>query len=82
MLIANLKDKFPDYSTVSPPIGDLQAFYKVGIMVNTCSSVVHIMLMCVWYFSFRSPRLDLTPILTLRRGLMLLLLTYKEESLR
>lgn len=29
MLIANLKDKFPDYSTVSPPIGDLQAFYKV-----------------------------------------------------
>ncbi|XP_070790223.1 arginine--tRNA ligase, cytoplasmic [Pituophis catenifer annectens] len=28
MLIAHLKDKFPDYLTVSPPIGDLQAFYK------------------------------------------------------
>lgn len=30
MLIAHLQDKFPDYLTVSPPIGDLQAFYKVG----------------------------------------------------
>ena len=29
MLIAHLKDKFPDYTKVSPPIGDLQAFYKV-----------------------------------------------------
>ncbi|XP_013389986.1 arginine--tRNA ligase, cytoplasmic-like, partial [Lingula anatina] len=28
MLIAHLKDKFPNYLTVSPPIGDLQAFYK------------------------------------------------------
>ncbi|XP_061183616.1 arginine--tRNA ligase, cytoplasmic-like [Saccostrea echinata] len=28
MLIAHLKDKFPNYSTVSPPIQDLQAFYK------------------------------------------------------
>ena len=28
MLIAHLKDKFPNYATVSPPIGDLQAFYK------------------------------------------------------
>ncbi|KAM4677803.1 arginine--tRNA ligase, cytoplasmic [Discoglossus pictus] len=28
MLIAHLQDKFPDYATVSPPIGDLQAFYK------------------------------------------------------
>lgn len=28
MLIAHLKDKFPDYSTVSPPIHDLQTFYK------------------------------------------------------
>ncbi|XP_044517637.1 arginine--tRNA ligase, cytoplasmic [Gracilinanus agilis] len=28
MLIAHLQDKFPDYVTVSPPIGDLQAFYK------------------------------------------------------
>ncbi|KAM6224080.1 LOW QUALITY PROTEIN: arginine--tRNA ligase, cytoplasmic-like [Rhynchocyon petersi] len=28
MLIAHLQDKFPDYITVSPPIGDLQAFYK------------------------------------------------------
>lgn len=29
MLIAHLKDKFPNYLSVSPPIGDLQAFYKV-----------------------------------------------------
>ncbi|PSN46081.1 Arginine--tRNA ligase, partial [Blattella germanica] len=28
MLIAHLQDKFPDYLTVSPPIGDLMAFYK------------------------------------------------------
>ena len=29
MLIAHLKDRFPNYLTVSPPIGDLQKFYKV-----------------------------------------------------
>ncbi|XP_076835896.1 arginine--tRNA ligase, cytoplasmic isoform X1 [Brachyhypopomus gauderio] len=28
MLIAHLQDMFPDYLSVSPPIGDLQAFYK------------------------------------------------------
>ncbi|KAI5739853.1 arginine--tRNA ligase, cytoplasmic-like isoform X1 [Diaphorina citri] len=28
MLIAHLQDKFPDYLTKSPPIADLQAFYK------------------------------------------------------
>ncbi|XP_011151941.2 arginine--tRNA ligase, cytoplasmic [Harpegnathos saltator] len=28
MLIAHLQDKFPNYSTVAPPIQDLQAFYK------------------------------------------------------
>ncbi|XP_074650905.1 arginine--tRNA ligase, cytoplasmic-like isoform X2 [Tubulanus polymorphus] len=28
MLIAHLQDKFPNYKTESPPIGDLQAFYK------------------------------------------------------
>ncbi|KAM4037030.1 arginine--tRNA ligase, cytoplasmic isoform 4-T5 [Anomaloglossus baeobatrachus] len=28
MLIAHMKDKFPDYLSVSPPIGNLQAFYK------------------------------------------------------
>ncbi|XP_069754284.1 arginine--tRNA ligase, cytoplasmic isoform X2 [Narcine bancroftii] len=28
MLIAHLHDKFPDYLVVSPPIGDLQTFYK------------------------------------------------------
>ncbi|KAH0558116.1 arginine--tRNA ligase, cytoplasmic [Cotesia glomerata] len=28
MLIAHLQDKFPDYATVSPPISDLQSFYK------------------------------------------------------
>ncbi|KAI3373899.1 hypothetical protein L3Q82_022465 [Scortum barcoo] len=30
MLIAHLQDKFPNYLTVSPPISDLQAFYKVS----------------------------------------------------
>lgn len=30
MLIAHLQDKFPNYLAVSPPIGDLQAFYKVS----------------------------------------------------
>ena len=28
MLIAHLQDMFPDYLTHSPPIGDLQTFYK------------------------------------------------------
>lgn len=28
MLIAHLQDKFPDYLQKSPPISDLQAFYK------------------------------------------------------
>ncbi|XP_056630982.1 arginine--tRNA ligase, cytoplasmic [Diorhabda sublineata] len=28
MLIAHLEDKFPDYNVKSPPISDLQAFYK------------------------------------------------------
>lgn len=28
MLIAHLEDKFPDFAKVSPPISDLQAFYK------------------------------------------------------
>eukprot|EP01134_Creolimax_fragrantissima_P003964 CFRG3964T1 len=28
MLIAHLKDEFPDFETVSPPISDLQAFYQ------------------------------------------------------
>ncbi|KAF4529245.1 hypothetical protein B566_EDAN017703, partial [Ephemera danica] len=28
MLIAHLEDKFPNFRTESPPIGDLQAFYK------------------------------------------------------
>nr|XP_039257488.1 arginine--tRNA ligase, cytoplasmic-like [Styela clava] len=28
MLIAHLTDKFPNFKTESPPIGDLQAFYK------------------------------------------------------
>eukprot|EP01147_Barroeca_monosierra_P011180 gene11180-3238_t len=30
MLIAHLKDEFPDYSIKSPPIGDLQSFYKAS----------------------------------------------------
>ena len=30
MLITHLQDKFPNYLKESPPIGDLQAFYKVS----------------------------------------------------
>merc|ERR1711962_1153140 len=30
MLIAHLEDEFPNYVQVSPPIGDLQAFYKAS----------------------------------------------------
>jgi len=29
MLITHLQDKYPDYRSVSPPVGDLQSFYKV-----------------------------------------------------
>ena len=34
MLIAHLQDKFPNYAKVSPPIADLQAFYKVSFDVK------------------------------------------------
>ena len=34
MLIAHLQDKFPNYAKVSPPIADLQAFYKVIFVIN------------------------------------------------
>jgi len=30
MLITHLQQKFPNYLTESPPISDLQAFYKVS----------------------------------------------------
>ena len=32
MLITHLQQKFPTYLSESPPIGDLQAFYKVSIV--------------------------------------------------
>lgn len=44
MLIAHLQDRFPNYVEESPPIGDLQAFYKVSgehfqkFVVNLLSS--------------------------------------------
>ncbi len=28
MLLAHLEDRFPHFATETPPIGDLQAFYK------------------------------------------------------
>lgn len=34
MLIAHLEDEYPDYKTVSPPIGDLLLFYKVRLIYN------------------------------------------------
>ena len=33
MLITHLQDQFPTYLTESPPVGDLQAFYKVEYAV-------------------------------------------------
>ena len=37
MLIAHLKDEFPNYASKSPQIGDLQAFYKVPATVGVVS---------------------------------------------
>ena len=33
MLITHLQQKFPDYKKQAPPIGDLQAFYKVILIM-------------------------------------------------
>ena len=40
MLIAHLQDKFPNYLQVSPPISDLQAFYKVGAPLASIALVL------------------------------------------
>ena len=42
MLIAHLKDRFPDYKSVSPPIGDLQKFYKV------CWFLTNVLCYLIW----------------------------------
>ena len=34
MLIAHLKDRFPNYLNESPPIGDLQKFYQVKLLIS------------------------------------------------
>ncbi len=39
MLIANLQDKFPEYTTVSPAVSDLQAFYKVICEINNIAGM-------------------------------------------
>ena len=41
MLITHLQDKYPDYRSVSPPIGDLQSFYKVLV---TCIIIIIIII--------------------------------------
>ena len=64
MLIAHLKDQFPDFATVSPPIGDLQNFYKVIILSLFPSSFSS--------FSFRNRRRDLMRIQSSRRELTLM----------
>lgn len=38
MLITHLQEKFPDYLSVSPPISDLQAFYRVSSF-SVCRSI-------------------------------------------
>ena len=40
MLITHLTDKFPDYKTQSPPIGDLQAFYRVSLNLKSGVAIV------------------------------------------
>ena len=35
MLIAHLTDEFPNYSTESPPISDLMAFYKASKVASS-----------------------------------------------
>ena len=45
MLIAHLKDKFPNYLTVSPPIQDLQAFYKVSFSLRPFKVLTHVLCM-------------------------------------
>jgi arginyl-tRNA synthetase len=32
MLLAHLEDRFPNFAEETPPIGDLQSFYKVNIL--------------------------------------------------
>jgi len=49
MLIAHLKEKFPNYAEVSPPIADLQAFYKVTRIFTRYS------LDCIQPAGFRLP---------------------------
>ncbi|KAG9490811.1 hypothetical protein GDO78_006248 [Eleutherodactylus coqui] len=39
MLIAHLQDKFPNYLSVSPPIGDLQSFYKKFQKIYDCLDI-------------------------------------------
>lgn len=65
MLIAHLKDKFPNYTTVSPPIGDLHAFYKVDTAYSTTIALI---------ITYRSQKSVLIMILNLKRELTLMLL--------
>ena len=54
MLIAHLEDMFPDFKTTSPPIGDLQAFYKVlcgDDSYLSSFSVVFIQIRCLLHIS-------------------------------
>lgn len=64
MLIAHLKDKFPDYTTVSPPIGDLHLFYQV-LLYSYCylSNLVT---------QYRNPRNVLIKIVNSKKGPMLM----------
>lgn len=34
MLLAHLEDRFPNFAEETPPIGDLQSFYKVKLSIN------------------------------------------------
>lgn len=65
MLIAHLCNKFPDYKEVSPPIGDLQAFYKASYAVHFQFSIINVLII-------RNQKKDLKMMKTSKRRLMLL----------
>lgn len=40
MLLAHLEDRFPNFAEETPPIGDLQSFYKVSYQKHVCYSLI------------------------------------------
>ena len=66
MLIAHLKDKFPNYLFESPPIGDLQMFYQVELVKKKKWDIS----LYLFPYFFRNLRNDLRKKKILRRGVI------------